>query len=79
MSQAIKHAIQAEYISANGRLTIDTQTAYALALAFELLPENQLERVARDLVTRLGKMTIISKQDSSEPLYQPNALSAWIP
>ena len=55
LSQAIKHAIQAEYISANGRLTIDTQTAYALALAFELLPENQLERVARDLVTRLGK------------------------
>ena len=55
LSQAIKHAIQAEYISANGRLTIDTQTAYALTLAFELLPENQLERVARDLVTRLGK------------------------
>ena len=57
LSQAIKYAIQAEYISANGRLTIDTQTAYALALAlaFELLPENQLERVARDLVTRLGK------------------------
>mgnify|MGYP000021188646 CR=1 FL=1 len=26
-----------------------------MALAFELLPENQLERVARDLVTRLGK------------------------
>ena len=55
LSQAIKQAIQAEYISANGRLTIDTQTAYALALAFELLPENQLERVAKDLVTRLGK------------------------
>ena len=55
LSQDIKQAIQAEYISANGRLTIDTQTAYALALAFELLPENQLERVARDLVTRLGK------------------------
>ena len=36
-------------------MTIDTQTAYALTLAFELLPENQLERVARDLVTRLGK------------------------
>lgn len=53
LSQDIKQAIQAEYISANGRLTIDTQTAYALA--FELVPENQLERVARDLVTRLGK------------------------
>lgn len=28
LSQAIKYAIQAEYISANGRLTIDTQTAF---------------------------------------------------
>ncbi|WP_099221541.1 alpha-L-rhamnosidase [Listeria costaricensis] len=51
----IKAAIQKEYITANGRLSIDTQTAYALALYFELVPEEQMNRVLNDLVTRLDK------------------------
>ncbi|MBK0347796.1 family 78 glycoside hydrolase catalytic domain [Aerococcaceae bacterium zg-ZJ1578] len=55
LSAAIKAAIQDEYISKNGRLTIDTQTAYALALQFELLPEEQNLRVVNDLMTRLHK------------------------
>lgn len=55
LAQDIKKAIQDEFISPNGRLTIDTQTAYALALQFELLPQEQLDRVAADLVARLGK------------------------
>lgn len=55
LAQAIKEAISAEYITANGRLSIDTQTAYALALYFELVPEDQLQRVTNDLLTRLGK------------------------
>lgn len=55
LSQAIKTAIHDEYISKNGRLTIDTQTAYALALQFNLIPEEQTNRVVGDLVNRLGK------------------------
>lgn len=52
---AIKEAIQKEYITANGRLAIDTQTGYALALYFGLVPENQCQRVVHDLAVRLGK------------------------
>ncbi|WP_242257835.1 alpha-L-rhamnosidase [Streptococcus thoraltensis] len=55
LSSTILTAIQDEYISANGRLAIDTQTAYALALQFNLVPEEQRERVTADLVKRLGK------------------------
>ncbi|MFB9769253.1 alpha-L-rhamnosidase [Lactiplantibacillus modestisalitolerans] len=51
----IRAAIQNEYITANGRLSIDTQTAYALTLYFKLVPESQLERVVSDLVARLKK------------------------
>lgn len=55
LSQAILKAIRDEYISNNGRLTIDTQTAYALALQFDLVPEAQRQRVVTDLVARLKK------------------------
>lgn len=54
-AQQIKEAIVKEYITANGRLAIDTQTAYAIALYFELVPEKQRPRVAEDLVARLKK------------------------
>ncbi|MDQ0223219.1 alpha-L-rhamnosidase [Streptococcus moroccensis] len=55
LSDAILEAIRNEYISANGRLTIDTQTAYALTLQFDLVPEELRERVTNDLVARLHK------------------------
>lgn len=55
LSNAILSAIRDEYISKNGKLTIDTQTAYALALQFDLVPNEQRQRVLADLVTRLDK------------------------
>lgn len=55
LSKNILKAIRNEYISANGKLTIDTQTAYALALQFELVPKEQRQRVTADLVKRLNK------------------------
>ncbi len=54
-ASAIRKAIQNEYITANGRLAIDTQTGYALALYFNLVPESQQQRVLNDLTARLGK------------------------
>lgn len=54
-AQGIYEAIQAEYITSNGRLAIDTQTGYALALYFQLVPEEQYDRVLADLSARLGK------------------------
>ncbi len=55
LSQDILQAIRDEYLSKNGKLTIDTQTAYALALQFDLVSETQRQRLVRDLVTRLHK------------------------
>ncbi|MDU4239304.1 MAG: family 78 glycoside hydrolase catalytic domain, partial [Limosilactobacillus fermentum] len=51
----IKQAIQREYITATGRVAIDTQTAYALALYFNLVSDDLKPRVTADLVARLGK------------------------
>ena len=56
----IRKAFVAEFVSANGRLTSNTQTAYALALAFELLPEplrpQAAKRLAED-IRRFGHIT----------------------
>lgn len=54
-SEKIKMAIQNEYISPNGKLTIDKQTAYVLALYMDLIDEKHQHRVASNLVERLKK------------------------
>ena len=56
----IKAAFQREYVTPNGRMSSNTQTAYALALAFGLLPEslrkNAAGRLAAD-VRSFGHLT----------------------
>ncbi|MCI0512866.1 glycoside hydrolase family 78 protein [candidate division KSB1 bacterium] len=51
--EKVKAAFQQEFVSPNGRLTSNTQTAYSLALGFELLPEAlkacSAERLAQDV------------------------------
>jgi alpha-L-rhamnosidase len=47
--QKIKTAFIREYISPNGRFVSSTQTAYLLALQFDLLPEAQRKSVAKKL------------------------------
>jgi alpha-L-rhamnosidase len=42
----IKEAFNREFVTANGRLVSHTQTAYALALAFDLLPANMVPKAA---------------------------------
>jgi len=42
----IRAAFQKEFVTPNGRLASNTQTAYALALAFDLLPESQRKEAA---------------------------------
>ena len=60
LEEKIKSAFQREFVTANGRLASNTQTAYALALAFELLPETQragaAARLAAD-VRKFGHLT----------------------
>ncbi len=53
MLKNIKNAFQKEFVTSNGRLASNTQTAYSLALAFDLLPEpiakKAAERLANDV------------------------------
>ena len=79
LSQGIKTAIHDEYISKNGRLTIDTQTAYALALQFKLIPNEQTSRVVSDLVNRIGKDDNHLKTGFVGTPYTNQMLQIWLP
>jgi alpha-L-rhamnosidase len=46
----IKEAFSKEYVTSNGRLVSGTQTAYVLALNFDMLPESQRTQGAERLV-----------------------------
>lgn len=46
----IKSAFLQEYVTPNGRLVSGTQTAYVLALNFDMLPENERDQAADRLV-----------------------------
>jgi len=60
LEEKIKSAFQKEFVTPNGRLASNTQTAYALALAFGLLPESQRAEAAARLaadVKKFGHLT----------------------
>ncbi len=56
LSQDIKKAFQKEFVTPAGRLVSNTQTAYSLALAFDLLPEDLIPKAAKYLADDLKKM-----------------------
>lgn len=49
----IKDAFMNEYVTPSGRLVSSTQTAYVLALNFDMLPENLRAQAAERLVTNI--------------------------
>ncbi|SFC19499.1 alpha-L-rhamnosidase [Parapedobacter composti] len=49
----LKQAFMDEFVTANGRLVSPTQTAYVLALHFDILPEELREQAARRLVENI--------------------------
>jgi alpha-L-rhamnosidase len=51
--QKIKEAFMKEYMTANGRLVSGTQTAYVLALNFDMLPEALRKQAAERLVENI--------------------------
>ena len=55
LADEVREAIRREYFTAGGRLALDNQTAYVLALFMDLAPEGQRERVIEDLRKRLAK------------------------
>lgn len=50
LADRVKQAFVREFVTANGRVGENTQTAYALALQFELIPESMRLEAARRLV-----------------------------
>lgn len=56
LSADIKTAFQKEFVTASGRLVSHTQTAYSLALAFDLLPEDLISKAAKYLADDVKKM-----------------------
>ena len=60
LAKKIKVAFANEYITPNGRLVSHTQTAYALALSFDLVPAELMDKSARYFaadVERFGHLT----------------------
>jgi len=58
--ERIRAAFQREYVTETGRITSNTQTAYVLALDFDLLPDSLRAEGARRLdedVRRMGHLT----------------------
>ncbi|HEX3025845.1 MAG TPA: family 78 glycoside hydrolase catalytic domain [Clostridia bacterium] len=53
LADEVKNAIQREYFTATGRIAIDTQTAMAVALFMNLVPEEFRKRLAADLRKKL--------------------------
>jgi alpha-L-rhamnosidase len=51
--QKIKGAFVREYVTANGLIASDTQTAYVLALEFDMLPANLRQQAAERLVKNI--------------------------
>ena len=56
LSQNIKKAFQKDFVTSTGRLVSHTQTAYSLALAFDLLPEDLIPKAAAFLAGDVKKM-----------------------
>lgn len=55
LANEIKQAIQKEYFTPNGRSSINTQTAMIVALYMDLVPENYIERLIKDLRNKLSQ------------------------
>lgn len=53
LSDEVKNAIRREYFTATGRIAIDTQTAMAVALFMDLVPDEFRGRLAGDLRKKL--------------------------
>jgi len=52
----VRDAFQKEFLREEGRLTVETQTAYLLALAFDLLPEEVRPHAAEHLVENIESL-----------------------
>ncbi len=66
--QNIKQAFQNEFLTPNGRLSSNTQTAYVLALAFGLIPDNLRAIAAQRLANDVNQFKHITTGFLGTPL-----------
>jgi alpha-L-rhamnosidase len=67
-AENIKNAFVSEFVTPAGRLISPTQTAYSLALAFDLLPENLIQKTAKYLADDVKKMEHLTTGFVGTPL-----------
>lgn len=72
----IQKAFQKEYMTSTGRLSSNTQTAYALALAFDLIPDNLKANSAKRLADDVRSFGHITTGFLGTPLIN-NVLSKY--
>lgn len=60
LNKKIKQAFQQEFVTPNGRVVANTQTAYTLALAFNLIDSLQVEKAAANLALDVTKFNHIT-------------------
>jgi alpha-L-rhamnosidase len=75
LSEKIKKAFVNEFVAPSGRLVSHTQTAYLLAIAFDLLPENLVPKAANYLAEDVKKFKHLTTGFVGTPLLC-NTLSA---
>jgi len=68
LSERVKEAFVNEFVTPSGRLVSHTQTAYSLALAFNLLPENLVSRAAEYLAGDVQKFKHLTTGFVGTPL-----------
>ena len=55
IAEQVINELRNEYITHNGKLALDTQTAYILAILFDVYPQESLPRAAKDLYAKLSR------------------------
>lgn len=68
LAENIKKAFNKEFVTPNGRLVSHTQTAYVLALAFDLLPENLVDKAVGYLAEDVRKFKHLTTGFVGTPL-----------
>jgi len=58
--QKVKKVLLEEFVTGNGRISPNTQTAYSLALCFDLLPESMRQQAAKRLADDVNKFKHIT-------------------
>lgn len=68
LASQIKNAFAKEFITPSGRLVSHTQTAYALAISFDLIPENLLSKSAEYFANDVAKFKHLTTGFLGTPL-----------